>query len=86
MFVAASQQSLKFTGAGPSFLSTALLGSLVGRGSDRMDIGFGPIVTQEGEVTDPAFYNRLFVVIASKVGGDNAPLLEASKTPTSKKR
>lgn len=86
MFLAASQQSLRFTGAGPSFLSTALFGSFTGRGADSRYGAIGPIVTQEGEVTDPAFYSRLLARIGSKVGGGDAPVLEASQTPTSKKR
>jgi Caspase domain len=86
MYVAASQQSLKFSGASPSHLSMALFGSFAGRGSRGMDAVYGPLVTQEGEVTDPVFYGRLFALIGSKVGGDNASVLEASQTPTSKKR
>ncbi|HYC10851.1 MAG TPA: caspase family protein [Steroidobacteraceae bacterium] len=85
MFVAASQQSLRFSGTGSSsYLSRALFGSFTGRGSAGMDTVYGPLVTQEGELTDPVFYSRLFALIASKVGGD-APLLEASQTPTKKR-
>jgi Caspase domain len=86
MYVAASQQSLKFSGAGRSRLSMALFGSFAGRGGRGMDSVYGPLVTQEGELTDPVFYSRLFALIGSKIGGDNAPVLEASQTPTSKKR
>ena len=86
MFVAASQESLKFSGTGSSsYLSRALFGSFAGRGSPGMDTVYGPLVTQEGELTDPVFYSRLFALIASKVGGGNAPLLEASQTPTKKR-
>jgi len=87
MFVAASQQSLKFSGGRPSMLSMALFGSFMGRGMDPgTGPGYGSIIMREGEVTDPAFYSRLFALIGSKVDGANAPLLEASQTPASEKR
>jgi len=65
MFPAAVQQSLKSIGAGSSSLSMALLGRFMRSG----DTGYWLIVTQEGEITDPAIYNRLFALIGSKVGG-----------------